>query len=80
MESFDERVELLCEREELLCERVENAAATGAAMTKAERTRKALYDGAKDSLRTKMKAIKKATRAQYGASSPQFAEVKSIRV
>jgi hypothetical protein len=31
-------------------------------------------------LRAKMKAIKKATRAQYGPSSAQFAEVKSIKL
>ena len=33
-----------------------------------------------NSLRAKMKAIKKATRAQYGPSSAQFAEVKSIKL
>lgn len=57
-----------------------SAATTDAAMTKAERARKAIYDGAKDSLRTKMKAIKKATRGQYGPSSAEFAQVKSIRI
>jgi len=56
------------------------AATTGAVMTKAERARKALYDGETNSLRAKMKAIKKATRAQYGPSSAQFAEVKSIKL
>lgn len=56
------------------------AANKGAAMTKAERARRALYDGMTDSLRTKMKAIKKATRAQYGASSAQFADVMSINL
>lgn len=47
---------------------------------KAERARKPLYDAEKGSLRAKMKAIKKATRGQYGVSSAQFAEIKSIRL
>ncbi len=57
-----------------------NVAAKGAATTKAERTRKPLYDAEKNSLRAKMKAIKKATRGQYGVSSAQFAEIRSIRL
>ncbi len=57
-----------------------NVATKGAATTKAERTRKPLYDAEKGSLRAKMKAIKKATRGQYGVSSAQFAEIKSIRL
>jgi hypothetical protein len=31
-----------------------------------------------DSLRTKMKALKKATGAQYSRQSPEFASVKGI--
>jgi len=39
-----------------------------------------IYDGATDSLRSKMKAIKKATRGQYGPGSAEFAQVKSIKL
>jgi hypothetical protein len=57
-----------------------DVATTEAAASKAVRTRKALYDAKTNSLRSKMKAIKKATRAQYGASSAEFADVKSIKL
>ncbi len=45
----------------------------------ARMARKMAYDYP-DGLRDKMKATKQATRAQYGASSVEFMEVRSIRV
>ena len=51
-------------------------ATTGAAMSKSEKSHKSLDDGARDSLRAKMKAIKKAVSAQYGRGRSQYAEVK----
>jgi hypothetical protein len=37
------------------------------------------YDG-EDGLSAKMKAIKEAVKSQYGSASPEFQQVKGIRV
>lgn len=49
------------------------------ALAAARTPRKDGYDG-ENGLATKMKAIKETTKSQYGATSPQHAQVKSIRV
>jgi hypothetical protein len=54
-----------------------DVATTGAALDSGQRARKTSYDGT-DSLRTKMKALKKAVGAQYGRQSPEYAAVKGI--
>lgn len=53
-------------------------AAAGAALTEAQRMRKEYYDG-EGGLREKMLAIKKATLAQYGSGSTQYASIKGIK-
>jgi hypothetical protein len=44
------------------------------------RARQELYDDALNGLNVKMKAIKKATRSQYGATSAEYAAVRAIRL
>ncbi len=54
-----------------------DVATAGAALDSGQRSRKTSYDGL-DSLRTRMKAIKKAVGAQYGRDSAEYASVKGI--
>jgi len=49
------------------------------ALASARSPRKEGYDG-ENGLSEKMKAIKEATKSQYGSQSPQFLQVKGIRV
>lgn len=57
----------------------DNVSTAEANLDEAQRIRKDFYDG-ENGLKEKMKCIKKAARAQYGAKSTQYAAVNAVRI